>query len=367
MAIDEKPHVHEEVLSQEHTMADSSLRERAEQVTWQIARRMVRPLAHPNLSATPIDYRPVRHAVLNPDIDYAIDTPTGEYPVYIFNRDALGDRSEQADIVMHMSLAVRADQGFVSPSASMLEKVAREQDRALIMIGAPGSNGARVSLPELGRLHLPGILESSHMALDGVAEQEQADLTRAVHIGASLGGYLALSSADPELKGKRSVAGLPEHEVVASIPIAPAGWKLRPMQRLAAAGQFMLLEPAHVIDKAAQMTPDQREEYLRSMAETIPHCTAIPGIGKLALEFLWNGNLSEVVSRLPRNLKIRGVAFDGDHVTIPNHLYKSFMKRDFTDSNIKIIDGRHLSLASFRKVMAEVVRPALDEDYAATI
>ncbi|MCA9349257.1 hypothetical protein KC878_03930 [Candidatus Saccharibacteria bacterium] len=354
---------HGEVLSEERQgQTGLGIHRRVEQVAWKLGRQFVRPFVNPGLTTVP-GYRPVRHVVLKPDKQFMAKTKAGVVPMYVFNPDALGDRSEASDIYMHMGLAVRADQGFIAPTiASLIPKI-REQGRALVAIGAPATAGHFPTPAQLYRYNLGSTVEVTHDAIDRLAESERTELTWGVHFGPSLGGYLALTFADVGLALEREVAGKPAHEVTMSIPVAPAGWDLRRHQQLQTLFQFTVLEPAHVIDKAGAMEPDERGEYLTALKETRPHLSALSGISKLAVDFFFAGDLEQRIGNIPTDLPIRAIAFDRDLVTLPHVLVKYLEHGYFTDATVPVVDGQHLSLASMRKVMQEVVFAALDEEY----
>ena len=336
----------------------------AENLPFEFAGMVARGLFGTYLTEPTDDYRPQRFADLSPDIVFHIDTHLGNMPVYVFNADAYGTNTNHADIYHHQSLMVRADQGFVTPTLDSLSEIAEEQDRALIAIGAPGSGGRLVSPLKVAKTSLLGMAKATHQVIDVVEERMETDVGAQVHTGASLGGYLSLAMASEMSFAKRDELLLPERDVSMIIPIAPAGWKLRPHQVFNTLRQFTQHEVAHVFDKASYMDTDERLEYLQSLMLTVPLPTAVPTYLKLTADFLASGNLEQVIAGIPNDVVIRGVAFDGDYVTLPHVLYKHIQESGrFTDATIEVKVGRHMSLDSFRKVMASVVRPALEELY----
>lgn len=340
-----------------------NFRDKLETIGWRVGRLAVLPFIHRGLSTSPENYHPVRYAEVTPDISYTVETDTGEYPVHIYNRDCLGNRSDNPDIYLHMSLMVRPDQGFVAPMIKNLDRLAHEQNRGLVVIGAPASHGRGMNSFQLARFDLHSIVNDTHEAIDGIAETEQVELTRMVHTGASLGGYLSLVFADQTIAGRREESGKQPHIVELSLPVAPAGWSLSNKRRIKAAYQFLVLEPAHFVEKASHMNKPERDEYIRSFVKTVPYKEALPGAAKLAVNFLFSGDLEDTIQRLPRDYRVTAAAFNGDYITLPYLLKQHLNEKDFPNSKVHIIDGRHLSLDSYRKIFKGIIEPEINALY----
>lgn len=355
-------HASEEYLCAQ-SQENEGLREKLETMAWRVGRLAVSPFLQKSLTDNPEDYHPVRYAEVAPDISYKIECETGEYPVHIYNRDCLGDRSDNPDIYLHMSLMVRPDQGFVAPMIKNLEDLAREQERGLVVIGAPSSHGKAMRPTELMRLNLHSIVEDTHTAIDEVALAERVELTKMIHTGASLGGYLSLVFADQAIAEGREKFGLQPHIVELSLPVAPAGWSLNNKRRVKAGYQFLVLEPAHVVEKVSRMSKDERDGYVKSLIETVPFKEALPGVLKLGKNFLFDGDLEETIQRLPRDYRVTATAFDGDYITLPYLLKQHLNQEDFPNSKVHVIDGRHLSLDSNRKIFQGVIEPEINNLY----
>lgn len=334
-------------------------------VSWGLA-NISRRLHGSHLTPPTTDYDPIRRVVLRPDEVLDVKTDLGVMPAYIYNRDALGN-GDKPDLYSHSPLFTRADQGIQSPMIHSLDLLVNELDMGMVVIGAPGSSYIPPTPSQLNRTDLSGMVLATQQVIEGVADQTGEDLTRQIHRGSSLGGYITLGLCAESVNTGANIE--------LAIPEAPAGWHLRhhidprKSQVMGAIKQFWPIlgpEVAHVLDSSHSIRiregVEKQIQYFQALGETAPVPTAILTHLAITRAFLTGGNLEEVIADIPRDLRIRGVAFTEDFVTLPHVLTKHINAANgFTDAIIVTKVGAHLSLKSMRKVFETVTEEAIRE------
>jgi len=306
---------------------------------------------------------PKRHVELNPDKSVSVETVDGsEHEVDIYGLGHLENPSQTlSPLVMIMPLSLPHNKGFQAPIIDDVQKHAKEQGRAVIVVSSEGFGDKALPLRETIKLSFDQMADNIHEVLDMTEQRLYVQIPEIITAGGSRGGTLSLLVGSSDTQERRLQQGRNIRRVKGVIATAPAG--LRPLDSLRkkakVAKQFGINEPFHIVRKASSLEPEDLFDYGHTLIESLPRFGALPAIGKTALLFMNDTPLEDVGRKLDEDTAVWILTMQNDGITTPKYWKQEFGHLPFT--NIITLPGHHVSIDSIGKVAGNI-KLHLDQD-----